>query len=906
MITFSCPRCGMKLRVKPEFAGRTSRCPTCKHPLTVPTIDTTQAFLPGDQIDGTPSSVARAGIEEGVTLGRPEPAASGGQRSVEELLAGKAGTGERYVIEGEIARGGMGAVLRAVDRDIRREVAVKYMLDDADQAKKLRFVEEAQITGQLEHPNIVPIHELGVDKDGRLFFSMKMVRGRSLAQVLDQLRQDPQTAEKEWPLGRLLNVLVGVCNGLAYAHSRGVVHRDLKPANVMVGDFGEVYVMDWGLAKVLQGRGPTVPMPGVAAAPAAAVAVPSGGVPAMRTGKVETSRQGEADLTQDGAILGTPAYMPPEQAGGMVNQIDHRSDIYSLGAILYAVLTLQTPVEQAGGYLAVLLRAAEGEVIPPHQRSPQRARAGKIPRELAAVAMKAMAKEPKDRYQRVEELRRDVELYQEGHSVSARQDTLRELLWKLARRNKAASLAGAVVLLVLVGSLAVIAAAWWETDQARLARQKALEEKEDRTRQAVPALVEAAHLAVDNRRLDNALAQLQVALEYDAGRADARLLKGQVLLARQDFAAAETELREYLKLQPQDADARRLAELSGQGQPELPGVLLDCADLLQKQKEYRLAEHLYRLVPHTEEMKVKKKLLEVYRLRIEAAWPGRGERLRLDARGQYQAEFSGCGELTDLGPLTDMPLTWLSLWTCDRVQDLTPLHGMPLTRLFLGHCKQVTDLTPLHGMPLTRLQLTGCRQVRDLSPLQGMPLTWLLLDGCVSIRDLTPLRSMRLIELDLGDCDQLRDLEPLEGLQLERLDVGRCSQVADLRPLKGMPLTDLTLSGCPQVQDLMPLKGMQLTRLNMAGCRKIKDLTPLRGMPLTTLRLDRCDQIQDLTPLQGMPLTGLTLTPRNIRKGLDVLREMKTLKTIDVGDQPKDRLTSEQFWQKYEAGEFGK
>src|SRR5262249_43741407 len=149
--------------------------------------------------------------------------------------------GQRYVLEGEIGRGGMGAVLRAVDCDIRREVAVKYLLDQADAGKKLRFVEEAQITGQMEHPNIVPIHELGVDGKGRLFFTMKMVQGRSLAQVLTDLRDVPRIYEKEWPLGRLLSVLVNVCHALAYAHARGVVHRDLKPANIMVGDFGEVY-----------------------------------------------------------------------------------------------------------------------------------------------------------------------------------------------------------------------------------------------------------------------------------------------------------------------------------------------------------------------------------------------------------------------------------------------------------------------------------------------------------------------------------------------------------------------------------------------------------------------------------------------------------------------------------------
>src|SRR5262249_3671722 len=146
-----------------------------------------------------------------------------------------------YGVEGEIARGGMGAIMRAFDQDIRREVAVKFLLNSADARLKARFVEEAQITGQLEHPNIVPIHQLGMHDDGRCFFSMKMVKGRTLADILKEPR-------KEDTPGRLLTIFVSICNAIAYAHSHKVIHRDLKPANVMVGDFGEVYVMDWGLA----------------------------------------------------------------------------------------------------------------------------------------------------------------------------------------------------------------------------------------------------------------------------------------------------------------------------------------------------------------------------------------------------------------------------------------------------------------------------------------------------------------------------------------------------------------------------------------------------------------------------------------------------------------------------------
>ena len=161
MIAFSCSHCGMKLKVKPEFAGRQSKCPACKQPLAVPMPSATVAFVPPQQIEGEESSLAKAGLDGGVTLGQHETGKLG--PTVGKSLAGRKNAKERYVIEGEIARGGMGAVLRAVDCDIRREVAVKYMLDGQDPKKQARFVEEAQITGQLEHPNIVPVHELGID-----------------------------------------------------------------------------------------------------------------------------------------------------------------------------------------------------------------------------------------------------------------------------------------------------------------------------------------------------------------------------------------------------------------------------------------------------------------------------------------------------------------------------------------------------------------------------------------------------------------------------------------------------------------------------------------------------------------------------------------------------------------------
>lgn len=371
MITFSCTHCGIKYQVKNEFAGRTAKCRACQTLLQVPQPERTEASVPLAQLvvqtHGATAVGQRASDLATVTVTDQ----GDGEQSVADLIARRGSQSSRYLIDKEIARGGMGAVLRGIDCDIRREIAIKVMLDAANPHKKARFVEEAQITGQLEHPNIVPVHELGLDEHGRPFFTMKMVKGRSLDDILKRLASDPG-AEADWPLSRLLTILVNVCHALSYAHSRRVIHRDLKPANIMVGDFGEVYVMDWGLAKVLDELRRAAPeWPLISATPFTAPhlrpKLPEPAASGSDSGRVSTSRQEEADLTQDGTILGTPAYMAPEQALGRVQQIDQRSDIYALGGLLYAMLTLEPPVETEGGQLAVLMRVAEGEILPPQE-----------------------------------------------------------------------------------------------------------------------------------------------------------------------------------------------------------------------------------------------------------------------------------------------------------------------------------------------------------------------------------------------------------------------------------------------------------------------------------------------------------------------------------------------------------
>ena len=245
----------------------------------------------------------------------------------------------RYQLQGEIARGGMGAVLKGRDVDLGRNLAIKVLLDEHKENPVViqRFIEEAQIGGQLQHPGIAPVYELGQFEDQRPFFTMKLVKGETLAYML--AGRYSLTHNR----GKLLGIFKQVCQTMAYAHSRRVIHRDLKPANIMVGAFGEVQVMDWGLAKVLpaDGQPATKPVtkPDDGKSIIATFRSPGSDVPLPNVGSVEPI----GSDTQMGSAMGTPAYMPPEQALGEVDRMDRRSDVFGLGAILCEILTGQPP-----------------------------------------------------------------------------------------------------------------------------------------------------------------------------------------------------------------------------------------------------------------------------------------------------------------------------------------------------------------------------------------------------------------------------------------------------------------------------------------------------------------------------------------------------------------------------------
>jgi serine/threonine protein kinase len=305
----------------------------------------------------------------------------------------------RYSVTEEIGRGGMGTVFLAVDEELGREVAIKIpnALASADLERRLRG--EARVLASLEHPGIVPIHDAGRLADGRLFYVMKRVRGRTLREHLHSV---PDLTER-------LRIFERICEPVAFAHAQGFIHRDLKPENVMVGSFGEVMVMDWGVAKAVASRSLQSESPVAALLPA------------------ETSA---------GTVVGTAGFMAPEQARGALADVDQRADVYGLGAILFLLLTDRIPDADPSGSLRLM----------------------RVPRPLAAICDRALAAEPSARYQNVTALADDVARYRDNRKVDAYRETVFERAVRFGRTYRTAIL---LVLAYIVMRAAVAFFARW-------------------------------------------------------------------------------------------------------------------------------------------------------------------------------------------------------------------------------------------------------------------------------------------------------------------------------------------------------------------------------------------------------------------------------------------------------------
>ena len=665
---------------------------------------------------------------------------------------------ERYELGETLAQGGMGQVAEARDRYLQRPVAIKVLSPEmaATPGLSRRFVQEALVLGRLEHPHIVPIHDLGIDAQGRNYYSMKYVRGITLRDVLDGIRKGRTLLIEQYPLAELLNIFQKICDAVAYAHSQDIIHRDLKPANIMLGEYGEVLVMDWGLAKILDD-----PEPGEAT------------LPPDSTAPHDNDNPG----TRFGTVMGTPNFMAPEQAEGQLGAIDARTDIFSLGAILYSILALRPPVI-GNTEEEVLNKIKRDEITPPGQtpadkknkatptpvliHCPER----RVPGALAAVTMQSLAHSPAKRYQSVAELQKDIAAYQAGYATRAeRAGTFRQ--FRLTIRRHAGTFAAAAFIILLVLGFGVHS----------FIKERKLRTTIARLRSAAPVYYQSAQTLVEQRKFSEALERINLAIELQPNATEYHRLKGNIHQSLLQFQQAQ---KSYTRAtgNPKADQSRQInqkiqAKISTGPAAAIPQLEVLARHMKQQGRQAE-AEAMASRVAHQKENAWQRARATLQQLQL-------ANRLERTEKGYLKINLSKT-PTRELAPLANLPIVSLNLWQT-KVNHLRPLAGMPLRELYLAFTA-VNDLTPLRGAPLQSLTVAYA-PITDLAPLKGMPLLHLYLSN-TKVKDLTPLESMHLESLHL-DRTPIINLNALKGMPLRRLRLEGCSQLTDLSPLAHCP-----------------------------------------------------------------------------------------------------------------------
>jgi serine/threonine protein kinase len=760
-----------------------------------------------------------------------------GLAQIREQLEGK-----KYKVITTINRGGMGVILQTRDLRIRRTVAMKVMKTSSQFSREnvLRFIDEAQLTGQLEHPNIVPVYELGLDDQGEIFYTMKFVKGTTLDDVLRGIRHGRQKTIDKYPLGVLLTIFQKVCDAVAFAHAKGVVHRDLKPENIMIGSFGEVLVMDWGLAKnITGGRREAAPEP-----------------------TTEAAMQARAPLddlrgfeTMHGLIVGTPPYISPEQARGELDRIDGRSDIYVLGGILYAILTLRPPVEGETVH-EVVDKIVTSAIAPPSslnqpgkktaRKPPETVAADgtpetiifahcpgrRIPESLSAVVMKSLALDPADRYQNVEDLQADIAAFQGGFATKAeRAGWLKHALLFAGRHKKEVALFVFFAVLFHVLVIGFFLQLTRERDRALASEKRAIDQEQlaaarlDELRGTAPTFAAEAQQLMDDLNPTEALEKIDYAIQQVPNEANYHNLRGNILQAQLRLDEAQEAYEQALRLNPKLAEAGQNRDLTksilakiGTDDQIKPAILAELYSALINQGRRSAAENIENQFGLD-----KQKLNRLYRDALDRRGLQR-QRFETNPDNTINVDFSRTAK-PELEKLRDVPVSGLNLEDA-KIIDINGLKGLQLQSLSLGHTL-VRDLTPLTGMPLRTLNLEGSA-VTDITPLSTLPLEVLRLTN-TRVSNLAPLEGTKIEQLYLTNCRNIKDLKSLRGLPLQTLTVNRTG-VTDLRPLMESPLRELNLEGCAALTDLHPLTAIA-TLESVIIPQQFRDIEFLRNHP---------------------------------------------------------------------------
>ena len=635
---------------------------------------------------------------------------------------------DKYSVIDSVDEGGMKKILKVEDSDTTRTLAMAVIKDNKKNSRAAeRFIYEARITALLQHPNIVPVHDIGLNDKGEPYFTMKLISGENLMKILNKLEKGDPEYIKNYPLSELIIIFLKSCDALSYAHANGVIHLDLKPDNIQVSAYGEVLVVDWGLAKILHN-------------------------PFDDNEDFEEIID-SVDLTLNGFIKGTPGYMAPEQALGNNQEKTKLTDVYSLGAILYSILTLKKPFEEKD-LEELCKKTILGDLLPPRKRVPER----NIPPALEAVCMKAMSPNPEERYQTVDELRKEIFAYREGFSTKAEEASYFTELWLLIKRHKA------IAALILVGFIisTVFIIKLKKNEHTILNTVSRLEEEKtgriEISKLAAPRILNECKQQIEDLNFEQALKSADLAVELDQEFQEAWEFKGKLhfgLLqfpqARHAFNMIGTEKSlQYLSLlnrfdhqfdmQKDDQILELVKELH----------ILDPNDHITIQI-FKYLNGLNR--PITRKVSLVSKALDVLN--------------NIDSSYRFECHFKN----------GNMRLTLNDSW---KIQNIKPLINLPVTQLELRDTS-INDIRILKTMPLQYVNLNYA-PVKEISSLRNTNIEELYIRGTRvnKLDDLKFMKSLKKIEVDqdistiletltaLSDSEKVKiNNDPIEKLKVK-------------------------------------------------------------------------------------------------------------------------------------------
>lgn len=422
---------------------------------------------------------------------------------------------EKYGARTLIGEGTQKRIYQVYDNSCSREVAIA-ILKNATAQEEAQFLREARITALLEHPNIMPVYENGIDAEGQYYFTMKLIHGETLQSILDKIYNNDEEYVNKYPLTSRIDIFQKVCEAIAYAHSKGIIHRDLKPENIQVGEFGEVLLSDWGLASVQFDK--------------------------CDEQILNDKVLNEIDLkvSLKGLIKGTPGYIAPEILNSK-NAYSIQSDIFALGAILHSILTSKIPVDSETIQICIN-KTKEGEIKPfEHSSFP-------LPESLKAICKKALSVNKKDRYQSVNEISIETRKYQQGFATNAEEaGFLTQLNLFYKRNKKACNISLAFIIIIVAGSISAInsiRAKEKESTEILQELVKTYKEKEALEQELIPTYQQKAYDLFVHVQLDSALALIEVAYNIDPDNPKSKALFGKMLIAKQQFYEAEILLKD--------------------------------------------------------------------------------------------------------------------------------------------------------------------------------------------------------------------------------------------------------------------------------------------------------------------------------------------------------------------------